>query len=138
MPPGHIHWNVSALTKNQGTLADLMKQRVYQQFALPPSASWLGKEIPLKPEIVMRDGKAQWNLADPRFEGAMKWWFAQSYENGAWSGVRLLPFCQGASLEVLYGRIPHILLELTFHQLQSMESIVLPGRWRLRTRSRRL
>jgi uncharacterized lipoprotein YddW (UPF0748 family) len=94
MPPGHIHWNVSALLKNQGTLADLMKQRVYQQFALPPSASWLGSDIPLKPELTLRDGRVQWVLADPRFEVAVKWWFAQSYENGAWSGARLLPLAE--------------------------------------------
>ncbi len=94
MPPGHIHWNVSALTKNQGTLADLMKQRVYQQFALPPGASWLGGEVPPKPELALRDGTAQWSFSDPRFEGLMKWWFAQTFENGQWSGLRLFPVGQ--------------------------------------------
>ncbi|HEY2574583.1 MAG TPA: family 10 glycosylhydrolase, partial [Verrucomicrobiaceae bacterium] len=89
MPPGHIHWNFSALMKNKGTLADLVRQRAYQQVALPPDAPWLGNQVPIKPELSMREGKAQWKLSDVRYENIMKWWFTQAYENGKWGGVRL-------------------------------------------------
>lgn len=94
MPPGHIHWNVTALMKNQGTLADLVQKRVYQQFALPPGASWLGDAVPPRPDLARRDGRAHWGFADPRFEGMMKWWFVQSYEKDRWSGLRLLPMSE--------------------------------------------
>lgn len=96
MPPGHIHWNVSALLQNRGTLADLVKQRAYQQFALPPSASWLGKDLPERPEVSLRNGRIEWRLADPRYESLTRWWFLQSFENNAWVGVRLLPVAEKA------------------------------------------
>jgi uncharacterized lipoprotein YddW (UPF0748 family) len=98
MPPGHIHWNVSALLKNQGTLADLVGKRAYQQFAMPPSASWLGNEVPVKPEVTVKGGRAEWKLFDPRFENTMKWWLVQSYENGAWQNARLMPVSEKAAV----------------------------------------
>jgi uncharacterized lipoprotein YddW (UPF0748 family) len=91
MPPGHIHWNVSSLMKNKGTLADLCDKRAYTQLTLPPSASWLGDTKPPQPQVVMEKGKAAWNLPDQRMESYVKWWFVQTYEDKAWVSRKVLP-----------------------------------------------
>lgn len=92
MPPGHIHWNFSALSKNQGKLSDLCAQRAYQDFAIVPAAPWLGEEKPQAPQLIMvKDGKATWSLADVRFESFVKWWYVQVLEGDRWVGKKLLP-----------------------------------------------
>jgi hypothetical protein len=92
MPPGHVHWNFTALGRNKGKLADLCAQRAYQDLAVIPAANWLGVETPPSPQFVMvRDGKATWGLADTRFETFVKWWLVQTYEKDRWVGRKLLP-----------------------------------------------
>ena len=93
MPPGHIHWNVTALMKNQGTLATMVKERAYQDIALPPSASWLGADVPLRPLVKTSGGKAEWGFEDPRLEGlgVGKWWLLQVNDGEAWKSLRLYP-----------------------------------------------
>ena len=91
MPPGHIHWNFTALAKNRGTLAELCEKRAYQDFAIVPSASWLGDDKPAAPEVTVQGGKAKWGFADSRFENFVKWWFVQTYENNQWVARKLLP-----------------------------------------------
>ena len=92
MPPGHIHWSVSALVKNLGTLADLMQQRAYQQLALVPEAPWLGRDLPPSPKLApaMRN-VVHWELQDPRLETDVKWWLVQTFANRAWTSRCLLP-----------------------------------------------
>ena len=85
---------VTALVKNQGTLAELVIKRAYQQFALPPAAAWLGSEVPAKPEITVNARGIEWHLFDPRLESTVKWWLIQSYEKGAWQNARLLPVAE--------------------------------------------
>jgi len=92
MPPGHLHWNFSALAKNQGKLADLCVERAYQDVALVPAATWLGNDKPAAPQVIMvKDGKATWGLADARLDSFVKWWFVQTFEGDKWVGRRLLP-----------------------------------------------
>lgn len=92
MPPGHIHWNFTALSKNKGTLADLCAKRAYQELAVVPTAGWLGNDKPQAPQFIMvKDGKATWALADVRFETFVKWWYVQTLENNQWVGRKLLP-----------------------------------------------
>lgn len=91
MPPGHLHWNFSALGKNKGTLADLCAQRAYQEMALPPSAPWLGLEKPPAPRLTLAGNTVSWTYDDPRMLTFNKWWYVQTYENGQWVGRRLLP-----------------------------------------------
>lgn len=91
MPPGHLHWNYSALGKNKGTLADLCRLRAYQDFAIPPSASWLGMEKPLTPVMNVSGNTVSWDYLDERMLTLTKWWYVQTYENGNWVGKRLLP-----------------------------------------------
>ncbi len=92
MPPGHLHWNFSALAKNKGKLAELCSQRAYQDFALVPQATWLGAEKPATPQVIMvKNGMATWQLADARLESYVKWWFVQTFENDKWVSRKLLP-----------------------------------------------
>jgi len=91
MPPGHIHWNFTALAKNKGTVADLCRTRAYQDAALVPSASWLGSDKPETPVLQVADNVAVWNFADPRLKGLAKWWFVQTYEGDRWVSRRLQP-----------------------------------------------
>ena len=91
MPPGHIHWNFTALKKNLGTLADLCAQRAYQDYALVPSASWLGKDKLEAPTLRMQDGKAEWQYADVRLDTFVRWWYVQTYDGTKWTSLRALP-----------------------------------------------
>jgi hypothetical protein len=91
MPPGHIHWNFTALKKNLGTLADLCGERAYQDYALIPSASWLGKDKPAVPSLKLQDGRAEWQYADPRFEAFVRWWHVQVYDGTQWISLRSMP-----------------------------------------------
>ncbi|MFZ4768283.1 MAG: glycoside hydrolase family 10 protein, partial [Roseimicrobium sp.] len=92
MPPGHIHWNFSALAKNVGTLADLCATRAYQDVALVPSAVWLGEDKPPTPQLLtVKNGKAEWTMGDNRLDSFAKWWFVQTFEKDRWVGRKLLP-----------------------------------------------
>lgn len=91
MPPGHIHWNFTALAKNKGTLADLCRDRAYQSIALPPAAPWLGAEKPMAPILKLEQREATWRYADTRMDTFVKWWLVQVYENGKWTDKKLLP-----------------------------------------------
>ena len=77
--------------KNQGTLADLMRQRAYQQLALVPPAIWLGKASPQTPRPERIAGAIRWSLQDPRMEADVKWWLVQTFVDKAWLGGILLP-----------------------------------------------
>ncbi|HSJ02914.1 MAG: glycoside hydrolase family 10 protein [Verrucomicrobium sp.] len=91
MPPGHLHWNYSALGKNKGTLADLCAQRAYQEFAIPPSAPWLGLDKPTRPFLQVSGTQVTWELGDARLDNMVKWWLIQTYENSTWVGKKLVP-----------------------------------------------
>ena len=92
MPPGHIHWSVSALVKNRGGLGDLVQQRAYQQLALVPQAPWLGQDLPPAPRPTLAAANVvRWTSEDPRMEVNVKWWFIQTYEGDAWTSRCLLP-----------------------------------------------
>lgn len=94
MPPGHIHWNVSALMKNKGTLADLCGERAYSKLTLPPAAPWLGDSLPPQPILGVEKGNATWKLPDPRMESYVKWWFVQTYEGNSWVSRTIQPLEQ--------------------------------------------
>jgi len=91
MPPGHIHWNFTALGKNKGTLADLCAKRAYQELALPPAAAWLGSDKPASPILRLGTGKASWSYADTRLDAFVKWWVVQIYSKGKWTDEAILP-----------------------------------------------
>ncbi len=91
MPPGHIHWNYSALGKNLGTLADLCAQRAYQEQALVPSASWLGSEKLPQPTLTVEKGVATWKNEDERMDIFVRWWLVQIYQDGKWTSLRPMP-----------------------------------------------
>lgn len=92
MPPGHFHWNVSALVKNLGTLGDMVHQRAYQQPAIIPQASWLGVDRPPPPVLPERTKTGvRWSLHDMRLEGDIKWWFIQTLVDNKWIARGLLP-----------------------------------------------
>jgi uncharacterized lipoprotein YddW (UPF0748 family) len=93
MPPGHLHWSVSALVKNRGTLGDLVQQRAYEQMAIVPQASWLGRDVPPEPRVTLgkNPNTLVWTLQDPRLDADVKWWFLQTYEGNAWINHPLQP-----------------------------------------------
>lgn len=91
MPPGHIHWNFTALAKNKGTLADLCRERAYQDLAVPPAAPWLGSEKPASPSLKIKDGRAAWGYRDKRLDVFVKWWLVQTFEDARWVTKAVLP-----------------------------------------------
>lgn len=94
MPPGHIHWNYTALGKNLGKLAELCAQRAYQEQALVPSASWLGDIKPEQPAISLDQSTVKWGFADARLDQYVRWWFVQIYQDDKWTALRPMPVTQ--------------------------------------------
>ena len=91
MPCGHIHWNFSALNRNQGHLADLVNKSCYINYALPPATPWLGNYVPPAPTLVPEKTRVEWHYSDQRSEQYVKWWLVQTYEDGKWKSEVLLP-----------------------------------------------
>jgi uncharacterized lipoprotein YddW (UPF0748 family) len=91
MPPGHIHWNFSALGKNKGTVADLCRERAYQEGAIIPSASWLGSDKPDAPTLQVVNGLATWGYSDTRLESFARWWVLQTFDGKSWITQPLQP-----------------------------------------------
>lgn len=91
MPPGHVHWSISPLMKNLGQLRTLCRERAYQDYALPPAASWLGSEKPAIPLIKLENGEVHWRYADTRMLQSVKWWVVQTFEKEHWKTVKILP-----------------------------------------------
>ena len=83
---GHIHWNMSALMKNRGGVADTLKQRAYQSLALAPSLNG-GPSPAAAPKVTVTSrgagmtirGEATGSAANVRFwlvqeqDGARLW-----------------------------------------------------------------
>jgi uncharacterized lipoprotein YddW (UPF0748 family) len=93
MPPGHVHWSISALMKNLDAVADVMHQRAYLQAAMVPQALWLGVSTPPPPVPAPAvNGVPHWALQDPRLEGFdVRWWFVQALLDNTWLGRCQLP-----------------------------------------------
>lgn len=64
---GHIHWNVSALTKNQGGIRSKLES-VYTQPALVPPMTWLSRDAPEPPRVEARhedrQTRIEWTTAE--------------------------------------------------------------------------
>lgn len=85
--PGHIHWSMKSLVRDQGGIAGLLRE-TYREAALVPASPWLGAEAPAAPRVV-RDarGAVSWSAVG---EVPARWWAVQRKIKGEWS-LRVLP-----------------------------------------------
>ena len=97
MPPGHMHWNFGVLHKNTGQIGTLTRQRAYTSLALPPPTPWLGMTTPPIPLLKMGSTTAggpkmiNWSFLDPRWSSHVRWWVVQTFSNGQWQTLKVLP-----------------------------------------------
>lgn len=80
---GHIHWNMSALMKNRGGVADQMAKASYTKLALPPATmEKRGAAKPTLNAVVLRNGgRLTWSTTN---ETNVRFWVVQSKTGGAW------------------------------------------------------
>ncbi len=87
---GHIHWNMSALTKNKGGIAEELARASYAQPALMPAIRASEGAVPrLKVTAKAAKGGTRFNWtassSDP-----VRWWVVQTRRNGKWQ-AQILP-----------------------------------------------
>src|SRR6185295_20056571 len=84
--PGHIHWDIKALSSNRSVAAVLQRQ-TYSEPALAPPSPWLANAPMAKPLITIRHGdkrgqlRIQWSAggsARPRL------WLLQTFSGTQW------------------------------------------------------
>lgn len=94
---GHIHWSVSALTKNRGGIQALLRKSSYAERALIPESPWLAAGPAPKTPVLQASGgsgtlQLHW-LRTPGDAKNVRWWIVQVREKpGAdWEIARVLP-----------------------------------------------
>ncbi|HEV2695420.1 MAG TPA: family 10 glycosylhydrolase [Verrucomicrobiae bacterium] len=89
--PGHIHWSVSALMRNN-TLDAALVRDIYRTPALIPASPWLGSAPPAAPKLsVSTWGKSvhvQWQNGGVE---PVRLWVLQTFAAGYWT-TQILPF----------------------------------------------
>ena len=90
---GHLHYNMSGLMENQ-TLISSIHNRVYQEVALPPAATWLDSSPPEQPSLrrAHADGSGGVELSWKERRGterAARWLF-QTRAGSTWT-TQILP-----------------------------------------------
>lgn len=98
--PGHIHWNISALKKNAGGIADRLRTNINPNKVLTPASSWLADPTTRLPRIelaVRQDDSSialAWYLSEgtaPDPNPALRWWCIQVRSGGVWRSLHILP-----------------------------------------------
>jgi len=88
--PGHIHWSLSALTKNAALDSSLVRNS-YQQPALIPASPWLSATLPIPPKLTVTAGTrsflVQWESTSNQ---PASWWVCQTRTNNRWT-TQILP-----------------------------------------------
>lgn len=95
-PPGHLHWNFGSLHKDTGQIGTLTRQRAYTTLALPPPTPWLGLSslpVPLMKmeSLAGRPKLIKWSFLDERWLPQVRWWVVQTFVNGQWQTLKVLP-----------------------------------------------
>ena len=87
---GHVHWNVSALTKDRGGLATLLAQQTYRETALVPASPWLAQKPMAKPAVSFTKTNAgvaaNWRVLNPEQTGR---WLLQLRVGERWETLVL-------------------------------------------------
>lgn len=94
---GHIHWNMKSLMRNS-TFDEVLEREVYQQPALMPPSSWLGRTRPSKPKVTVATVKSGSQLEirwTPGASGKACLWVLQVRTNGQWK-AEILPVTKTA------------------------------------------
>jgi uncharacterized lipoprotein YddW (UPF0748 family) len=95
-PPGHLHWNFGSLHKDTGQIGTLTRQRAYTTLALPPPTPWLGLSslpVPLMKmeSLAGRPKLIKWSFLNERWLPQVRWWVVQTFVNGQWQTLKVLP-----------------------------------------------
>ena len=94
-PAGQFLWGFGSLKKDNGGIAEALRDTTYRETALPPASPWLGAEKPPAPKVAITriNGKAvvTWGIADPLQAKSVRWWVVQAYHDGQWQTYRPVP-----------------------------------------------
>jgi len=89
---GHIHWNYSALEKNPGGIAKLLRSKQYATKAMVPTSAWLRGSVPRRPSLTARSGsKFSWFPVEQKDETRPRWWCIQARYGDRWELIDLVP-----------------------------------------------
>ncbi len=97
---GNIHWNISALAKNDGDLGAMLQRGIYSQPALPPASPWLDNRPPKAPSVGSKWDAARrqiiltWRAAP---DEPIRRWLFQIRVKGQWHS-QVLPASQLAGV----------------------------------------
>ncbi|MES2595489.1 MAG: family 10 glycosylhydrolase [Verrucomicrobiota bacterium] len=91
MPPGHFHWNFSALDKDLGKLGTMSKERAYNIQTILPASPWLSSVALPAPRVErVAEGKTlRWFFDDLRWENYSRWWVVQALIEGKWQIAKI-------------------------------------------------
>ena len=83
---GHVLWSSKTLLSNEGRVATMLSERVYQDVALVPSLPWLDDKPPGAPALrVWPEAGGRFQFAwqtDPRDQ--VRWWLVQTRYGTGW------------------------------------------------------
>lgn len=87
--PGHVHFRMSALTQDDGSLGNDLDQTVYTEPALVPAFPWLGDTTPAAPKITPAPGTplhVRKYVTTPGNKVPVTWWLVQRRQkDGTWT-----------------------------------------------------
>ncbi|MDB6070122.1 MAG: hypothetical protein JWL81_1293, partial [Verrucomicrobiales bacterium] len=84
--PGSVMWRIKFLASDARGIGTLLREKGYQERALPPAAPWLGAAAPGKPAVKSTgpgvEAALAWS-ADPA-QATPRWWAVQTRRGGKW------------------------------------------------------
>jgi uncharacterized lipoprotein YddW (UPF0748 family) len=93
---GNVHWNISSLTRNRGSIADALLAQAYAQPSLVPASSWLDNVPPVQPALSVATNAASTEVKfiwQPKGAEKIWLWAFQTRTGGRWR-LEILPSIQ--------------------------------------------
>lgn len=92
MGPGHVHWSIQAIKKDQGGLRSRLRS-TYSENAIPPASTWLGNSPPSPVYVAPIEEGGGVTLSFKSAPDA-RWRLVQIKDGGNWRTLRLFPASQ--------------------------------------------
>lgn len=86
--PGHVHWNMKALMRNNGGIRESLAGSSYTDAALVPASPWLGSSTPETPTVSSDAQLVSWKHTG---RNAPARWAVQTKRGGQWQTSVLPP-----------------------------------------------
>jgi uncharacterized lipoprotein YddW (UPF0748 family) len=93
--PGHVHWNMKSLMRDQGGIVGLLRG-AYRETALVPASPWLGSDAPAPPRVEREGEGIAWRSMG---KVPARWWAVQRKTSAEWRTQVLPATAESASRE---------------------------------------